>query len=595
MSALLHQSFFEHAARTPDAPAVISSNGALSYAELARRSDRLACELRRRGFGAECLIGVCVGRTFDLPVCLLGILRAGCAFLPLDPLHPRERTAAILAEARLSLTVVDDRGALSLEASGADLLHIDATVEPTPQEREALSGLRPGVDCLAYVIYTSGSTGNPKGVEISHGAALNTIASINELCQVRSHDRLFNLSPIGFDLSVYDFFGAWAAGAAVVLAGDTLYPEPADWAGTMASARITIWNSAPAILQMLLDFLQRQPQARPQCLEHLRLVMLSGDRILPALVQSLRHLRPQARVLAMGGATEASIWSVYNFVENLPRESRFVPYGMALPEQTTRVFGPEMNEVPVGEVGTLYIGGAGLARGYRRRPDLTAAAFVADPCRAGARLYITGDLVRRLPRGNTEFIGREDGQLKVRGFRVEMAEVERALLSLTGVDQAAVTHIVSANEGCLHAHLVTRPADGNPDAAALRASLATVLPTYMIPERFHFLERMPLTHNGKVDRARLRELAAAEAPPTDSIHAAPADISLIWKDVLRLECIAPGEHFLDLGGNSMLAAQIVNRLSEALQVEMTVRDLFENPTITQLSVLLAERAGARQC
>jgi amino acid adenylation domain-containing protein len=600
ISSTLHDLFFTQAARTPDAPAVVTGSAQLTFGELALRALRLSSELRRRSFGPEALIGVCVGRSPDLPACLLGVLRAGYAFLPLDPSQPPERSAQILADARPALVIVDEPGYRRLSTVCCGMGKIDDLLGSVGNQLPGSVSSEVRSDCLAYVIYTSGSTGTPKGVEITHDAVVNTILAINNLCEVGPRDRLLNVSPTSFDLSVYDFFGAWAAGAAVVLIGDTAYPEPRDWVSLMGRTNVTVWNSAPALLGMLLDVLERDPEAAAPCLRHLRIAMLSGDRITLHLLHHLLQLKPGARILAMGGATEASIWSVHNWVEALPPDSRYVPYGSALPNQTVIVLDPQLNEVPVGETGHLYIGGVGLARGYRGRADLTSAAFIPDPRTRAARLYSTGDQVRRLQDGNMEFLGRDDGQVKIRGFRVEIGEVERALLAIDGIEQAAVTHHPSARGAHLCAHLVARHENGRWESATLRELLSTRLPAYMMPERFHFLARLPVTPNGKVDRTQLFDCDTVAASCAGAMQdVAPIrtgghtkTVRAAWQEVLRLTQIDPSEHFLDLGGNSLLASQIINRLCESLQIEMTVGDLFENPTLTGFAALVAERLVA---
>ena len=589
MASTLHDLFFEQALRIPAAPAVITGSAQLGFAELAQRADRVAYELGRRNFGPEALIGVCVGRSPELPACLLGVLRAGYAYLPLDPSSPSERIARTLAEARPRLVIVDESGHRKLRSLYNALENIDDILRLINDRQLDYVNPEACSDCLAYVIYTSGSTGRPKGVEITHGAAVNTILAINRLCGLGPQDRLFNVSPTSFDLSVYDLFGAWAAGAAVVLIEDTAYPEPRDWVSLMGRTHTTLWNSAPALLEMLLDLLERDPETAASCLRHLRVAVLSGDRISVRLVQNLVRLKPDVRILAMGGATEVSIWSVHNWVEGLPSDSPYVPYGIALPNQSTFVLDPHLDEVPVGETGHLYLGGAGVARSYRGRPDLTAASFIPDPRACGARLYFTGDRVRRLQEGNTEFLGRDDGQVKIRGFRVEIGEIERALLAIDGIEQVAVTHSPSAQGVRLCAHLVTRREKGKLEAATLRELLSVRLPAYMMPERFHFLHCLPVTPNGKVDRTQLHDYTQESVEVSSLTDRLPRDVRAAWQEVLCLQHIPPDEHFLDLGGNSLLASQIVNRLCEAFQIEMTVRDLFENPTLSGLAAVVHER------
>lgn len=579
-SSTLHKLFLRQARRAPDAPALIGASGSVSYAELARDARALALDLRSRNFDPETLIGVRLCRSPALAASLLGILESGCAFLPLEPRHPQQRVDQILDEARPALLLEEQ----TMPGAPTDVGNRPWTDPAKP-------------DDLAYVIYTSGSTGKPKGVQITHGAAANTLVNINDICHVGPGDRVLNVSSISFDLSIYDFFGAWAAGACVVLVPDREYPDPRDWVLAMQEAQVTLWNSAPALMEMLLDYVELDLPTRASCLQNLRIVMLSGDRISPRLVHRLVQLQPRVRILAMGGATEAAIWSVHNWVEELSRHCSVVPYGKALRKQRIHVLDSSLDEVAVGKVGELYIGGAGLARGYRNRPDLTAARFIPHPRGAGTRLYATGDRVRRLAGGSTEFLGRVDSQVKIRGFRVEIAEVEHALLQVEGVEQAAVICVQAQTGPQLIGFVVPHRDAPHVQSGYLRERLARSLPTYMIPARLLCQPSLPLSPNGKIDRAQLRIEEAGpreiSVQPSPSEAGTESEVLAVWRHVLSLREIHPDEEFLDLGGNSLLAMQIVNRLSETFPVALTMQDLFENPTIASLAALIEERA-ARQ-
>jgi amino acid adenylation domain-containing protein len=607
-SATLHELVLDQAARTPDAPAVIAADQAISFGELVSRAYRVATALQAHRFAPESLVAVCISRSVDLAPCLLGILQAGYAYLPLDPWRLTDRSARILRNSGACCLIVD-RALPGILQHDIHLASGDLLTRTTPLSRTVTSlhedpAMPSAAEQLAYVIYTSGSTGTPKGVEITHGGTVNTIRAINSLCSVDTTDRILNVSPLGFDLSVYDFFGAWTAGAAVVLPRDSHYPQPREWINSARQGRVTLWNFAPALLEMFLEAIEYGDREAADCLETVRVVMLSGDRISPRLVQRLTTLKPAVRVLAMGGATEVSIWSVYNWVEHLPADSAFIPYGVALPNQSCIVMDANLAEVPLGEVGDLYIGGAGLARAYRGRPDLTAAAFISHPVGRGGRLYATGDRVRRLRDGNLEFLGRTDDQVKIRGFRVERLEVERALLCLDEVEQAAVACVQSSRGPSLHAHVVLRGNAAPCPTAALRQRLAEQLPGYMVPEQIHVLDHMPITANGKLDltelahRAHLASTASAiDAPPTrpplpTGRATTQQRVAAIWREVLVLEAIGIDQHFLDLGGNSLLAFQIIIRLSEICGMDLQVRDLFENPTIATLAAALDESMAA---
>jgi amino acid adenylation domain-containing protein len=594
----LHRLFLAQARRTPAAAALITASGVRSYAQVEGAASRLALRLRRRGFGVEAVIAICVEPSHELAVAILGVLLAGCAYLPLDGRQPAQRVARILTEARPVLVLSDAHNLHFFTDSCYEVELIGALLELAVDEPHDSLCDPDRNEYLAYVIYTSGSTGVPKGVEISHRAAVNTLLAVNRLCGVSSADRIFAVSPASFDLSVYDCFGIWAAGGAVVMMHSSAYPEPGEWLRLMERGAVTLWNSAPALLEMILERMAREPGA-VSCLRAIRVFMLSGDRISPDLVRQLLRLHPAARVLAMGGATEASIWSVYGWAEAGAADSTFVPYGRALPGQFIRVLDTQLQEVAIGDIGQLYIGGEGLARGYRGRPDLTAAAFIADTMLPGQRLYATGDRVRVLPDGNTEFLGRSDGQVKIRGFRVEVTEVERALLNIQAIANAIVVCISTGDESRLCAYLVPSDSHAALDAAGLRHQLARMLPSYMIPEQFIACASLPLTANGKLARGELSGQAVSDrsaavprltAPP--GFGAARTRVIVAWREVLQIAHVDTETHFLDLGGNSLSAARIVTRLIEAFGCEFAIRDVFENPTLATLTTFVEEKLSA---
>ena len=451
-----------------------------------------------------------------------------------------------------------------------------------------------GPEDLAYVIFTSGSTGRPKGVMIDHRGAVNTIADINQRFGVGPEDRVLALSSLSFDLSVYDLFGTLAAGGTVVYPQASQTRDPAHWAERLESAGVSVWNSVPALMEILVDYLADQGRPLPASL---RLVMLSGDWIPVALPGRIRGLSPrQPEVVSLGGATEASIWSILHPIGAVGEAARSIPYGKPMVNQTFHVLDPALEPRPTWVPGDLFIGGIGLAKGYWRDPEKTAASFLLHP-RTAERLYRTGDLGRYLPGGDIEFLGREDSQVKIRGYRVELGEIELALTRHPAIREA----VVLAREGGgpgekrLVAYLVCEegalPAS-RPDPAELRSRLRHFLPDYMVPASFVFLDALPLTANGKVDR---RALPAPDAEPAAKRgeYAAPRTevevaLATICGEALGIEKLGIDDDFFELGGDSLMAIRAVFRIRKAMGVELQVRSFFDAPTVAELAELVED-------
>ena len=448
---LLHEPFLEQARRAPGALAVITSSRTVTYGELDRLSLALARRLRRLGAGPDRLVAVAMHKGWEQVAAVLAVLRAGAAYLPIDARLPAERIRHLLArgEAAVALT----QPGLAIDWSeGVERVVVELE---DGEDGEDLEEVAQGGD-LAYVIFTSGSTGEPKGVMIEHRAALNTVADINRRFGVGPGDRVLALSSLSFDLSVWDIFGVLAAGGALVLPDAGSERDPALWAELAARERVTVWNTVPALMEMLVEHGAGRPGALAA---PLRLVLLSGDWIPVRLPDRVRAAFPGARVISLGGATEASIWSILFPVGEVGAEWTSIPYGRAMANQSFHVLAGELEPCPVWVPGPLYIGGAGLARGYWRDEETTRAAFLVHP-RTGERLYRTGDRGRLLPNGDIEFLGRDDTQVKVQGHRIELGEIEAALVTHPAVATAVVA-AVGERRGPkqLVGYVVPQPAD----------------------------------------------------------------------------------------------------------------------------------------
>jgi amino acid adenylation domain-containing protein len=437
MDDVLHRGFLERAAERPDEPALLWADGSMTYGEVARHAGVLAARLREHGVGPNALVGVSVPRGWQQVVAVLGVLIAGGAYLPIDVDLPEERRHHLVEAGDADVVVaVADEG--SWPEGLVVLPAVDADVEPGG---DLPLDIRQSAEDLAYVIFTSGSTGNPKGVAISHRAAWNTVDDINERFEVTPADRVLCVSSLSFDLSVYDLFGVLAAGGALVLPPPEARLDPRQWLALCEAHRVTIWNSVPALMELAVE----QGELGGWQADPLRLVLMSGDWIPVSLPGRIRTFAPDAELISLGGATEAAIWSIFYPIGEIDPEWTSVPYGKPLRNQSWEVLNDRLNPCPAHVTGELYIGGMGLAEGYWRDEERTAAAFITHP-RTGERLYRTGDLGRYMPDGNIEFLGREDSQVKVSGHRVELGEIEAHLTAHPRVRAAAVAAVGEARE-----------------------------------------------------------------------------------------------------------------------------------------------------
>jgi mycobactin phenyloxazoline synthetase len=588
---LLHQGFFERAALTPDAPAVLwDEDGALSYGELAGRALRVAAALRAAGAAPGDAVGVRLPKGPDQVVAVLGVLAAGGCYVPIGVEQPLARAARIVDTAGVRLLIGDPDGAPPevrvLPLPGAQ--DADPLPAPVPVDREE----------RAYLLFTSGSTGDPKGVEVPHRAAMTTIDDLVARFGIGPADRTLGVSALDFDLSVFDIFAPLSAGGAIVAIGAAERTDATRWAALVRTRGVTVLNCVPALLDMLLTC--GEPLG-----DSLRAVLLGGDRVGTDLPGRLWAVRPGCRFAGLGGTTETAIHSTICEVRPgspIPADWQSVPYGTPLDNVALRVVDRHGRDAPDWVPGELWIGGDGVALGYRRDPERTADRF---PVREGRRWYRTGDGARYRPDGTVEFLGRRDNQVKVRGFRIELGEIEAALK----VDDRVREAVAAVVGGRLAAAVVPSrpgPDPAGPDAEldpVLRAALRERLPPHMVPDRIALLDTVPLSRNGKLDRAAVADRLAAEvaaprtarAPLTDPVERVVAHV---WAEVLaRSGAPAPdigsADEFLALGGDSVLATAAVARLREALDSDApSVRMLFGEPGVAALAAALRARDEA---
>ncbi|WP_420126319.1 amino acid adenylation domain-containing protein, partial [Longimicrobium sp.] len=586
----IHELFQAQAARTPDAEAVAFEGERLTYAELNARANRLAHHLRSLGVGPDARVAVCVERSAEMVVALLAVMKAGGAYVPLDPSYPAERLRYVLDDSAPA-AVVTQRSLDGVQAlfAGVEVPVIDlegAAWADQPATHPAVEGLTPAH--LAYVIYTSGSTGRPKGVAVPHRGVVNLLSSMREIVGMEPADRLLAVTTYAFDISVLEIFLPLLHGAATIVLPRERVADPAALAEAIRSYAPTVMQATPASWRMLVGAgWEGAPGMRALC----------GGEALPAELASAVRSRV-AGLWNVYGPTETTIWSTSEAVRG--DSAAQVPIGRPVANTRVYVLDAALQPVPVGVAGELYIGGAGVVRGYLGRAAQTAERFVADPFggEPGARMYRTGDLARWRPDGTMEFIGRTDFQVKVRGFRIELGEIEARLAEHADVREA----VVMAREDVpgdlrLVAYFVGAAADaaGAADAEALRAHLSGALPEYMVPAAYVRLDALPLTPNGKLDRKALSApegdayaIRGYEAPVGETEQA----LAEIWAEVLGVERVGRWDGFFELGGHSLLAVRVVSRVRQVLGAEVALGELFRSPVLADFARGLATAATA---
>lgn len=592
----VHELFSQQASRTPDAPAVLSGTSWLTYGELERKSNQVAYTLLQLGVTRETLVAVCLDRHAGMVIALLGILKAGAAYVPLDPSFPRDRLDWMLSDSGAVIIVTEDRIASQLPELSAQVLLLDEEGITLSQQhgsrynRENLRNALPpditpasfsGNNHLAYVIYTSGSTGRPKGVQIQHESVVNFLLSFREKLGVAAADTLVAVTTLSFDIAGLELFLPLISGARLVVADRETTPDGFKLAQLLHQSQATVMQATPTTWR-LLQTAGWKPNGSFRAL-------CGGEAMPVELAASL--LDSGVELWNVYGPTETTIWSA---VKAVKQSQDALSIGEGIANTSIYILDRAGNPVPEGIVGELFIGGIGLARGYRQRPALTAERFVPNPFSLdpGERLYRTGDLARWLPSGEIEFLGRLDYQVKIRGFRIELGEIETVLENHPAIAQGIVQAIEDApGDKRLVAYLVAKSDVEKPTPEALRLYLLEKLPDYMVPSAWVFLDTMPLTPNNKLDRRALR-------PPTQSYdrvdYTAPRNtieeaLAQIWQELLRVERVGVMDNFFQLGGHSLLAAQVHARIRKVFSIDLALRELFDTVTIEKMAQLLVER------
>ncbi len=585
--ATIHELFEEQAARAPDAEAVSLGDRSITYHRLNERSNKLAHYLRARGVGIGTPVAVCMDRTIDMVVALLGTLKAGGSYVPMDPSYPRERLAFMLEDTNAPVLLTESALSDCLPGHRAQTIRLDADWNAVAGERSDNPDIGFGPDDCAYIIFTSGSTGRPKGVCCRHRSVLNLLADFTRRAPISAGDRCGLWTSVSFDVSVYEIFSALTAGGALCLVSDAVRFDGAAYIEWMSDNRVLSAYVPPLMLGDLLEWTKEHPRALS-----LKRLLVGVEPIGERLLASIMDGVPGLAIINGYGPTETTICSTLFDVRPEAARDRNVPIGKPVQNSRLYILDPFLRPVPIGVRGEIYIGGEGLASGYFNRPELTNERFVPDPFDAerGGRLYKTGDTARFLVDGNIEFIGRIDYQVKVRGFRVEPGEIEAVLSKHQWVrDSVVIAKSDRTGTKRLVAYVVTnKEKDGS--VSALRSFLKDALPDYMVPSSFVPMDAFPLTPNGKLDREALPEpevsradLRSAYVSPRDEVE---IQLTHIWEKVIGIKPIGITDSFFDLGGHSLLAVRLFAEITRVFGTSIPLAAIFQSPTIAGIASMI---------
>ncbi|WP_186327961.1 non-ribosomal peptide synthetase [Paenibacillus xylanexedens] len=586
-SDLLHTLFNKSARIQPTHPAIVCVNNILSYDELFRISNQIGRQLRSHNILPNHLVAIFMNKGWEQVAGVLGVLQSGAAYVPIDPDLPEERLKQLLefTEIKYVLTLNELTNKLTMFTN---IVVLDIGRESLEVWSDEPLETIQSPDDLAYTIFTSGTSGKPKAVMIDHAGAVNTITDINRRFGVDQNDKVLALSAFHFDLSVYDIFGSLAAGATIVIPDHNRSLEPSHWEDIIKENKVSIWNSVPALMSMYVEYLKMHSKKS----KTLRLTLLSGDWIPLSLPSRIRSVSEVKDIVSLGGATEASIWSIFYQIHEVNSNWKSIPYGKALSGQKVYVLNESLEPCPDWVTGQIYIGGVGLAKGYMKNEDDTKSSFLYH---GNEYIYRTGDLGRYLPDGNIEFLGRIDMQLKIQGYRIHPNEICHELLKHPLIEEAVV---LSVGEPKAYQKLVAyyKASEYSKDMNnELRSFLALKLPNYMIPVAFVRVESYPLTANNKVDHDLLRRdidwtlhiVNNYQAPSTELENS----IAVIISGILQIALPGVGDTFYELGGDSLQLVELLTELRKYYKVDLLMGELLQNPTIEKLAVCLNQNYG----
>src|SRR5689334_703632 len=587
--ATLHQLFEAQVTRSPDVAAVTMGETTWTYEELNQRANQLAHYLTRSGVKSNARVGVCLKRSLDLILGMLAILKAGAAYVPLDPQYPRERLSFMISDADASFVISDERLAGELPAEDLTIIYLDRDAKEIAQENTENPALIGSANSLAYVIYTSGSTGIPKGVAMAHQPIVNLLSWQNRNSQFPPGMKTLQFASPSFDVSIQEIFSTWLTSGTLIVIPEAERQDVTKWLKVVEESKIERLFLPPVVLQQMAEALEEKT-----VLPGLRQIITAGEQL--QITEAVVHLFERLNDCSLHnhyGPSESHVATEYVLRGNPNDWPALPPIGTPIANTQIYLLDEHMQPVFIGVPGELYIGGVALAQGYLARPELTAERFLPNPFskKPGERIYRTGDLARYRADGAIEYLGRIDQQVKLRGFRVELGDVEAVLLRHPAVKEA-VAMISAESPGDQRLIVYIVPVNGTlPSTPQLQRFLKQTLPEYMIPSSFIPLDSIPLTSNGKVDRRRLPALDK-KRPELEHGFIAPRSaieeqLAEIWASVLKLERVGIFDNFFELGGHSLLATQVISRVRHTLQVEIPLRDLFESPTISEMALGVA--------
>ncbi|MEH2435907.1 MAG: non-ribosomal peptide synthase/polyketide synthase [Nostoc sp.] len=573
----IHQLFEEQVDSTPDAIAVVFENQQLTYQQLNCRANQLAHYLQSLGVGENVLVGLCVERSLEMVVGLLGILKAGGAYVPLDPEYPAERLSFMLKDTQVKVLLTQEKLVESLPQHQACVVCLDTDWHSISQANQGNLNSTVSAENLSYVIYTSGSTGTPKGVAVNHQAVNRLVLNTNYI-QLTADECVAQVANIAFDAATFEIWGALLHGAKLVIITKSVLLIPQEFAVNIHEHQVSVLFLTTALFNQLASVV-------PQAFSSLRYLLFGGEAVDPKWVLEVLDKGAPQHLLHVYGPTENTTFSSWYLVEDLATTATTIPIGRAIANTQIYILDQNLQPVPVGVPGEIYLGGAGLAQGYFNRPELTKEKFIPNPF-DNSKLYKTGDLAHYLADGNIEYLGRIDNQVKIRGFRIELSEIEVVLSQHRDVQVSCViVREDTPGDKRLVAYVVAHQ-DCKPTISELRQFLKAKLPDYMVPNAIVILESLPLTPNGKVDRRAL---------PIPDLHSEQQDkfvaprnpmeemLALLWTQVLKVELLGIHDNFFELGGHSLLATQLVSRIRNVFKVELPLRELFAKATVAELA------------
>jgi len=589
----IHELFEEQVQKTPDEIALIFGKAQLTYGQLNSRANQLAHLLKARGVGPEVSVGVCMERSIEMIVGLLAILKAGGAYVGLEPTHPTERISFMLRDSGARLLLTEQRLGKTFASWGGECIYLDSEWPEIPVAPVENPANPASVANCAYVLYTSGSTGQPKGVVSEHRASINRFAWMWRTYPFAEGEVCCQKTSLSFGDSIWEIFGPLLQGVPLVLIPDEVVKDPKFLIGALSANKVTRLVLVPSLLRLILE--SREDLA--QQLDALRYCVCSGETLPVELAKSFREQIPHATLINLYGSTEVAADVMCYEVRNT-NDLSSIPIGKPIANTNVLILDSNLQPVPLGALGEIYVGGEGLARGYLNNAKLTAEKFEAHgfSSRPGSRMFRTGDIGRYLPDGNIEYHGRRDRQVKIRGYRIELREIEAQLAIHPRVHQAVVVASDSERgDRQLVAYIVA--AGEAPTDTELRAHLRSKLPDYMIPSAFVLLEALPLTSSGKVNWLALPQPTCAQLATGKDFVAARTSVekqlATIWAEVLKRDTVGINDNFFEIGGHSLLATQVISRVRKHFQVEMPLRSMFESPTVASLAASLEVQQKVR--